>query len=31
VGLGPLGHLNHESGLGDWAEGRALLDTLRTA
>ena len=22
---GPLGHLNHDSGLGDWTEGRALL------
>jgi predicted alpha/beta hydrolase family esterase len=31
VGLGPLGHINHESGLGDWADGRALLDTLRAA
>lgn len=25
---GPLGHLNHESGLGDWPEGRALLTRL---
>lgn len=23
--LGPMGHLNGESGLGDWPEGRALL------
>ena len=26
--LGPLGHLNGESGLGDWPEGRALLQHL---
>ncbi|MFZ2990062.1 RBBP9/YdeN family alpha/beta hydrolase [Ideonella sp.] len=26
--LGPLGHLNGESGLGDWAEGRALVQSL---
>jgi uncharacterized protein len=25
---GPLGHLNHESGLGDWPAGRALLTRL---
>ena len=25
VDAGPRGHLNHESGLGDWPEGRALL------
>jgi len=25
---GPLGHLNHESGLGAWPEGRALLERL---
>jgi predicted alpha/beta hydrolase family esterase len=25
---GPRGHLNAESGLGDWPEGRALLDGL---
>lgn len=23
--VGPLGHINHQSGLGDWPEGRALL------
>lgn len=26
---GPRGHLNAESGLGDWPEGQALLATLR--
>jgi predicted alpha/beta hydrolase family esterase len=26
--IGALGHINGESGLGDWAEGRALLRTL---
>ncbi len=26
---GPRGHLNGESGLGDWLQGRALLQTLR--
>lgn len=26
---GPRGHLNGDSGLGDWPEGRALLDQLR--
>ncbi len=26
--VGALGHINHESGLGDWPEGRALLDGL---
>ena len=25
---GPRGHLNSESGLGDWPEGRALLESL---
>ena len=25
---GALGHLNHESGLGDWPEGRTLLERL---
>ena len=25
VDAGPRGHLNHESGLGDWPDGRALL------
>lgn len=29
VDIGPRGHINGESGLGDWAEGRALLDRLR--
>lgn len=28
VDLGARGHINAESGLGDWPEGRALLDTL---
>jgi uncharacterized protein len=27
---GPLGHLNGESGLGDWPQGRAWLDSLWT-
>ena len=26
--LGPCGHINGDSGLGDWAEGRALLQSL---
>jgi predicted alpha/beta hydrolase family esterase len=30
VDIGPRGHINGESGLGDWAEGRALLERLRT-
>ncbi|HET9975980.1 MAG TPA: alpha/beta fold hydrolase [Burkholderiaceae bacterium] len=29
VCIGPRGHINGESGLGDWPEGRALLDRLR--
>jgi predicted alpha/beta hydrolase family esterase len=29
VSIGPAGHINGESGLGDWAAGRALLDRLR--
>ncbi|TCP03159.1 RBBP9/YdeN family alpha/beta hydrolase [Caldimonas thermodepolymerans] len=28
VNLGPRGHINAESGLGDWPEGRALLQAL---
>lgn len=28
VELGPLGHINSESGLGDWPDGLALLDRL---
>lgn len=28
VDIGPRGHINGESGLGDWPEGRALLDGL---
>jgi predicted alpha/beta hydrolase family esterase len=28
--MGPLGHLNGDSGLGDWPEGRALLGRLRS-
>jgi uncharacterized protein len=30
IDIGPRGHINGESGLGDWPEGRALLDRLRT-
>jgi predicted alpha/beta hydrolase family esterase len=29
VDIGPAGHVNGESGLGDWPAGRALLDRLR--
>jgi uncharacterized protein len=29
VSIGPCGHINGESGLGDWPAGRELLDTLR--
>jgi len=29
VVAGPRGHLNGDSGLGDWPEGRSLLDQLR--
>jgi predicted alpha/beta hydrolase family esterase len=29
VSIGPAGHINGESGLGDWPEGRALLERLR--
>lgn len=29
VDYGNRGHINAESGLGDWPEGRALLDSLR--
>lgn len=28
VNLGPRGHLNADSGLGDWPEGRALLQAV---
>jgi predicted alpha/beta hydrolase family esterase len=28
VDVGPLGHINANSGLGDWAFGQVLLDTL---
>ena len=28
VSIGAAGHINGESGLGDWAEGRALLQAL---
>jgi predicted alpha/beta hydrolase family esterase len=28
VGLSGVGHINSDSGLGDWPEGRALLDDL---
>lgn len=30
VDIGPRGHINGESGLGDWPEGRALLERLRS-
>ena len=29
--IGPRGHINAESGLGDWDEGRALLRSLAPA
>jgi uncharacterized protein len=29
VDIGARGHINGDSGLGDWPEGRALLDRLR--
>jgi len=29
IDIGPRGHINGESGLGDWPEGRALLERLR--
>ncbi|MFB6414908.1 MULTISPECIES: RBBP9/YdeN family alpha/beta hydrolase [Bradyrhizobium] len=29
VALGPLGHINASSGLGDWPQGRALLEAFR--
>jgi predicted alpha/beta hydrolase family esterase len=29
IDIGARGHINGESGLGDWPEGRALLDRLR--
>jgi len=28
VGIGAAGHINAESGLGDWPQGRALLNSL---
>ncbi|KTT23430.1 RBBP9/YdeN family alpha/beta hydrolase [Pseudacidovorax intermedius] len=31
VDLGARGHINADSGLGDWPEGRALLDELAAA
>ncbi|GAP35079.1 RBBP9/YdeN family alpha/beta hydrolase [Piscinibacter sakaiensis] len=31
VDVGPRGHLNGDSGLGDWPEGRRLLDALLAA
>jgi predicted alpha/beta hydrolase family esterase len=30
IDLGPQGHINGESGLGDWARGHALLEDLKT-
>ena len=29
--VGARGHINHESGLGDWPQGRAMLDELTAA
>jgi predicted alpha/beta hydrolase family esterase len=29
IEIGARGHVNGESGLGDWAQGRALLERLR--
>ena len=29
VDVGPLGHINSDSGLGMWPAGRALLEQLR--
>ena len=29
IDIGLRGHINGESGLGDWRAGRALLDSLR--
>jgi hypothetical protein len=29
IDIGPCGHINGESGLGDWPAGRALLERLR--
>ncbi len=29
IDIGPRGHINGESGLGDWPKGRALLERLR--
>jgi uncharacterized protein len=29
IDAGPLGHINSESGLGDWPEGRRLLNELQ--
>lgn len=29
VNVGAAGHINSDSGLGAWPEGRALLETLR--
>ena len=31
VNVGPRGHINASSGLGDWSEGWAVLDELRSA
>lgn len=31
VDIGPRGHVNANSGLADWPDGRALLDTLAAA
>jgi predicted alpha/beta hydrolase family esterase len=30
IEIGPKGHINADSGLGDWPEGRALLERLRS-
>lgn len=31
VAIANAGHINGDSGLGDWSQGRALLDALRTS
>ena len=31
VGIGAAGHINGESGLGDWPTGRAWVDALATS
>ena len=31
VDIGPAGHINGDSGLGDWPEGKRLLESLTEA